>query len=296
MPRSSRWFMKAEPESPLQRDFHFALAAGIVPVLMLPVTIWLALRRDPAAPRARRPLRFVVAIDVVIALGLAVMSAVGGTTPEAPKDPPRIGVQLAASYGGRGARTQAVWPGSPAEDGGLANGDVVVEVDGVPVAGWEELTEAISAGEPEAPRLLLVEGENGERTVRRVVPEARLQRETPAFHVQPGKNCSDVWQPENLFALWPAALGVGLVLFAWLVLRIRSPGPGLGWGWVILPLVLAPLGAVATTQGLCVVSGGWSMGAVLLGTLFQGLVLLLGGGPVVVPSSTSSLPWLAPRW
>ena len=50
-----------------------------------------------------------------------------------------------------GADVQMVWPGSPAADGGLMPGDVVVRAAGTPVSGRPDLVAAVRALRPQDP-------------------------------------------------------------------------------------------------------------------------------------------------
>ena len=74
----------------------------------------------------------------------------GGSTPTqpAPSDEPGAWLGAAVADGDNGALLAEIVPGGPAEDAGLDSGDVVVAVDGKPVAGAEDLVNAIAAHEP----------------------------------------------------------------------------------------------------------------------------------------------------
>ena len=61
---------------------------------------------------------------------------------------PIIGVQLDTSYTGEGAKVQTVTAGSPAEEAGFQDGDVIVEFNGKPVADSTELIVDIRSMNP----------------------------------------------------------------------------------------------------------------------------------------------------
>lgn len=61
---------------------------------------------------------------------------------------PVIGVQLDTAYTGKGAKVQSVVAGSPAEAGGVKNGDVIVKIDDYKVATSTELVVRIRSHVP----------------------------------------------------------------------------------------------------------------------------------------------------
>jgi putative serine protease PepD len=61
---------------------------------------------------------------------------------------PVIGVQLDMTYGGQGAKIEAIVDGGPASETELAAGDVITEIDGVKVSNGTELVVRIRAKNP----------------------------------------------------------------------------------------------------------------------------------------------------
>ncbi|MEZ5115160.1 MAG: trypsin-like peptidase domain-containing protein [Candidatus Nanopelagicales bacterium] len=78
---------------------------------------------------------------------------------------PVIGVQLDLTYTGDGARIGEVTPGGPSERAGLGPGDVIVALDGRPVADSTELVVAIRARAPGDTVTLTIEDGDGTREV-----------------------------------------------------------------------------------------------------------------------------------
>ena len=74
----------------------------------------------------------------------------GGSTPTqpAPSDEPGAWLGAAVADGDNGALLAEIVPGGPAEEAGLDSGDVVVAVDGKPVAGAQDLVNAVAGHEP----------------------------------------------------------------------------------------------------------------------------------------------------
>lgn len=282
-----------DPSGEAKRDFHLALATAYVPVVLLPVAWWLVARaqrarRGPPPSRReglrirawRRRLSLLVAWDSLVALAVVLVATLGGGL-ELPKPPPegapRMGVQLDPGWRGEGARVAGVWPESPAAEAGLGKGDVIVAVDGRPVDGWETLSDAIGRGASGEPRMLTVERSGGERSQLRVVPESSLRGTSPLFGPEGVTTCREAWNMHAAGGLWPVAVGVLVVVLLWLRARLTTPGVAQRWGLVVVPLALAPLVGVAIAQAVCTVAGGWSLGAVLVGTIGQGLTLLVAG-------------------
>jgi membrane protease YdiL (CAAX protease family) len=301
MPQLPSSFMSAGEDQDLsaeaKRDFHFVLATAFVPVVLLPLGWWLAFRarRGPthAPPKPAehlreqswlRRLRLVVAWDTIVAIAVALVVTLGGglDLPESPpKGAPKMGIQLDSAWGGHGARIESVWPDSPAADAGLHEGDVIVAVDGLTVDDWEMLSDAIGRGTSGEPRMLRVERSNEAPTELRVVPEAGLRSSAPLFGPEGVTTCREGWNMHAASGLWPVAIGVFFVMVLWLHARLTSPGVAQRWGLVVVPLSAAPLVGVVVAQGVCLAAGGWSLGAVLVGTIAQGLTLL-GVGALLV--------------
>jgi putative serine protease PepD len=78
---------------------------------------------------------------------------------------PVIGVQVDVTYEGPGSRVQEVNPGGPADDAGLAAGDVIVAVEGRPVTDSTELIVAIRSFAPGDTITLTVQEGSGTREV-----------------------------------------------------------------------------------------------------------------------------------
>lgn len=92
-------------------------------------------------------------------------------------------------FGGEGARVLAVVPDSPA-DGLVAEGDVVVAVDGEPVATTEDLVAALTAGGAAGERVLTLRRDGAERAVRvtprpidRAAPQIGVSAETAELRI-----------------------------------------------------------------------------------------------------------------
>lgn len=154
--------------------FHAALAFGVIPgvSVILAGIGWMRLRGREE--RWARRILALGALDVLVLVAMLATttlaarelasgglappstSATATPTPLAMGPRPRIGVVLDdATDEEAGARVISVAPGSPAADAGIAAEDRIVEVDGVPVADREALTEAIATG-PLAPRTLVL--------------------------------------------------------------------------------------------------------------------------------------------
>jgi len=285
-----------DPTGEAKRDFHLVLATAFVPVALVPLGWWLLLRQrlterpgDDAGERLltrswRDRLRLLVAWDTLIALAVVALTLFGGglvLPPSTPEGAPRLGVQLDPSWPGVGARVASVWPKSPASDAGLREGDVIVAVDGTPVGDWQALSDDIASGEDEGPRILAVDRAGGAHANLRVVPRAGLRSEKSLFGPEGDTTCREAWTMHATTGLWPVGLGVLVILALWLRVRLTAPGTRHRWGLVAVPLVAAPLIGAGAAQGICASAGGWSIGAVLVGTLAQGLALLVGGAILV---------------
>jgi S1-C subfamily serine protease len=71
-----------------------------------------------------------------------------GSDQPAPSEEPGAWLGAAVADGDEGALLAEIVPGSPAEEAGLEPGDVVVGIDGEPVAGAEDLVNAVAQHEP----------------------------------------------------------------------------------------------------------------------------------------------------
>jgi hypothetical protein len=248
----------------------------MVPLVMVPMSWWVALRRRAGTLMA------VAAIDTVLGLALALAILTQGAPPAPEADPPRIGVQLDASFPGEGARVLTVWPDSPAEEAGLAAGDVIVAVEGEPVGSWEGLTEALEHGKTASQRLTVKR--DGEVLELAVAARSGLGSARPRdlFEPTPGARCSRAAVSEVPRALWPLAalavvVGAAVVLERTRARRQAHPARS-RWAWVLLPMVVAPVASAGAELGACELAGGSSLGTLLVALLAQGLTLCALGG------------------
>ena len=286
-----------DPSEDARGAFHVALATAFFPVVLVPLEWWLLLRQRLAAVDTVRAglaarswrgrLRLLVAWDTLVALAVVALTVFGAGVHlpgPPPAGTPRMGVQLDPAWPGAGARVADVWPSSPADDAGLVAGDVIVTVDGSPVVDWKTLSDTIAGGADEGPRMLGVDRMDGARANLRVVPRVGLRSDKPLFGPEGDTTCREAWTLHATTGLWPVGVGVLLIIGLWLWTRRgprASPGARQAWGLVVVPLVLAPLVGLGVAQGICASAGGWSIGAVLVGTLAQGLALLIGGAWLV---------------
>src|SRR5687768_199671 len=145
--------------------FHLALAAGVVPVLGLPIVLLIALMaRGEREPRWTRRIRALVAIDVLTSL--VVITTATGLLPsidaEAIANPPRIGIMIDERDRDAGVRVASVLEGGPAEDAGIKSGDVIVSIGDTPVRDAAEFRRKIEMA-PGAVSLELRRGELSQR-------------------------------------------------------------------------------------------------------------------------------------
>lgn len=152
--------LEAPPATPRRDEgragsalFHVALAAGVVPVIGLPIVVLAALsaRRAGVGEKGRRWARRiagVLAVDVLVSL--VVIGIAAGALPSLEDavevgSSARIGIEVDEGYQGQGARVGSVLDGAPADDAGIHAGDVIVSVSGASVDGATELRAAIEA-------------------------------------------------------------------------------------------------------------------------------------------------------
>ncbi len=273
--------METEPtESEPDHEVHALMACGLVPVLMLPLTWWLTLRRvfGRGAPGLVRRLLAIAIFDTMLAAALVgVLATKGPPTPPHASDPPRIGIQIDAASKTRGARVAAVWSKSPAERAGLARGDVITSIDGKPVLDWEALTAELRTRESGAVRSLGVR--RGERELSLdVAPLSSLSEEQPPpplFAPEPGAACGESWVSSIPSTTWTVPVGCFVIFVIALGGALRRRERRLpGWTLVLVPLVAAPALGVAAAYGACNSLGGWSIGTALLGLIAQGAAML----------------------
>ena len=274
-----------------ERDFHYVLAAALVPVVSLPLTWWLAWRQvrlggtSPNRRVWRRRIVTVAAIDTFVSavLVVAMVLAPGGPDFSHARGSPKMGIQLDADYVGPGARVSSVWKGSPAQQAGLKQGDVVLSVDGEPVADWNDLSSRIATGMDRQLRTLQVQRDD-DRLELYGVPKAGLQLDSggeSAFTTRGDKSCREAWSEHARGGLGSVVVGTVLVLLLWLRARRRQPRARHRWVAVVVPLALAPIISAGCAHTACVVTGGWSIGGLLVGLIGQGLALLMLGALIL---------------
>lgn len=288
------------------RDLHAVMACGLVPILLLPLSWWLTLRRVIAGDtgRLRSRLIAVTAFDTLLAVMLGVVLLTQGLPDPEATDPPRIGIQIDADPGVAGARVASVWQDSPAHRAGLRKGDIVESIDGTRIASWEGLSAELRLRKSGEVRRLRVRRDDRVITLD-VTPVSGLAANPaprPVFEVQQGQSCGRDWLTALPQTLWP--VGVGCLIIAALAAWGRwgrrrdersGPGPDVRWAWVLLPLLLAPPIGIAGAYGACTATGGWSTGAALLGLIAQGLGMLGIGYAVLRALRTQLDARMGPR-
>ena len=120
------------------------------------------------------------------------------------------------------------------------------------------------------------------------------------FEAIGGVECSEVWREQALVTLWPVLLGCALVAALWLRAWLResneSQRSGLPrWGLVLVPLAVAPVAGIAGAYYACRHFGGWSVGVVLIGSLAQGLTMLVLGVAALALAKTELRVVVGPR-
>ena len=264
----------------VDRDFHYALATALVPLLLLPVAWWLAIKNWAGNKR----LRALVIFDTVLAVALVYAIAItpGHAVDGASLGSPRIGVLLDDAHDKIGARVASVWEGSPAEAGGLQQDDVITQVDGRVVSDWNQLTMMIAAGEDRQPRTLTVERE-GQTLEVTVIPEVGLQLPSSksSFDVTAETDDCAGGLAQQQGGLWPMTVAIFLVALLWFRAWRRAPGRSHRWIAVVVPLAAAPIVGMGAALQTCEGIGGWSVGAFLVGAVAQGMTLLIFGGVIL---------------
>jgi predicted metalloprotease with PDZ domain len=152
-----RGLVAPEPEplpEPIPEPLPEPLAEP-VPSRSLAELLRAALARVAASARAlaaelrrggdvRVRLAFIALIAAAAGAGTVVgldASSSGGATP----DSAYLGVQLGSALGQSGAIVEFVYPGSPAQEGGIQLGDVITAIDGRAVSGPQDAAVAIGA-------------------------------------------------------------------------------------------------------------------------------------------------------
>lgn len=277
--------------------FHVALAAVPLVVVFVPVVWMLAIavsffadRAHPGHKRYSRAIWALALVDLAIALGL-VLAVTGpgalfgeGTTNvgrmvNAPTDPPRLGVVLDQSHDGAGARIESVVGGSPAERGGLRDGDVITSVDRAPIANVDELQRLIRETPVGSSRSVTFDRDGRTQSVR-IEPETSFEPPARAlFEVDRQSRCLDWLDLETIgWSAIPLLLVIPLAIFV--AVRSREPDRfGLRiWPVLLTVLALSLLGAPAMVAwGLCTIRGGSADGDVLLALHAQVAVMAMLG-------------------
>lgn len=264
-----------------ERELHAVMACGLVPVLMLPLSWWLTLRRllGEGQRSLRRRLLAIAVFDTLLAGALGAVMLVGGAPQPLASDPPRIGIQIDAASEAPGARVASVWQRSPAERAGLAKGDVITHIDGVPVADWERLNSELRTRRSGAVRRLRV-NRGGAELVMDVEPLSGLASEPlprPLFAPDEGTACESAWLESVPRNMWPVFAGCLTIAALAVWGRWRSRQRKARWAWVLVPLVVAPVVGVGAAFGTCDATGGWSVGTALVGLIAQGVAMLTLG-------------------
>lgn len=133
--------------------------------------------------------RLPVVATAILTLALLMTSSIAQAAPDVEAPTVKrgwLGVVLDMQHEGPGGRVSRAFPGSPAADAGLVSGDVIVSVDGEPIASNGDLIETVGAkaagsritltlaGDPprEAGLILAIRPENPASYATRLVGEA----------------------------------------------------------------------------------------------------------------------------
>lgn len=265
-----------------ERELHAVMACGLVPIVMLPLSWWLTLhsRLGEGRESLRRRLLAIAVFDTVLAVALGAVILVQGTPQPLPSaDPPRIGIQVDAASDMPGARVASVWQQSPAERAGLAKGDVITHIDGVPVTDWERLNAELRTRPSGAVRRLRVR-RGGADLVIDVTPLSGLASAPiprPLFTPDEGTTCGRAWFENIPSTTWPVLVGCLIIGAIAVWGRWRGTRQSARWAWVLVPLVVAPIIGLGAALGTCNAIGGWSVGTALVGLIAQGLTMLTLG-------------------
>lgn len=273
----------SKEEAGVRQLFIWALVAGFIPFLGLPVVWGLAALgwRRGASPTYRSWHRWLVALAVVDTLvaaatfhlrtvrpGNAGMSALPSASRRV------LGVTADPEYPGPGLRLSEVQAQGPAATAGLRVGEVVHQANGHPLDSARALSEQVQATPPGTPVRLEVEREGTRREVEVTSVAASTLAPPPLGLFEPRKlEPGSFLSPDVLRNALSTLLVVGVLLGLWALGRARgADARGLG---VIAAIAAAVLGSAGTMWGLFLLLGGPSRGAALLGAWAQTLAMLL---------------------
>ncbi|MEM9191434.1 MAG: CPBP family glutamic-type intramembrane protease, partial [Myxococcota bacterium] len=270
-----------------QLHFHVALVAVPALFVCVPLVLGLAIYNTFSSdghPRHRdwtRRLWAVAIFDLLAVgalaafaqpLGILNQTGLGGAEEIGIVRRARIGVGLDGTFEGEGARIASVRAGSPAEQGDLRAGDIVVRVDDAPIVDTDALQLAVGGGEPGVTRRLVVQRESSLVELQ-VVPEPMDAGGTTRslFAVSPTESCTP---PIDQTQVFEALIPLLLIPVLWIVFARRGGGGLRIWPPFVLILMLsllvAPVGMAAL---LCSFRGGSSAGDMLLAVHAQVLVM-----------------------
>ena len=282
------------PGTTARRDFHWCLAAVLLPVVSLPFEWSAACRNWPGAgatPDHRRWSRLLVglaAVDTAVAalvIALLVAGAWGShvraPSPKRPRsgDAVRIGVTLATDPETAGAHISSIGNNSPAERAELRPGDVVVSLDETPIRSGGELARLIRGSSAGVPRIFRVKRDGQEIEIS-VTPELRPEigePPRPLFEATPTPSClADSATFARALGRWRGLWAGGvLILVFWLVWRRLEPRSPPLWSWVVAALGAMLLVGPIAFWGVCVGVGGRSTAGPLVASLTQTIAALI---------------------
>lgn len=271
--------MSADRPRAAKIHFHLGLLAAYAPGFGALLTVVLAfLHRRTEGPWPRR-LAVLAGVDILVVIALAVLAAGTGLRPVGPPAaPPRpkVGIQLESGD----PRIASIAPGSPAADADVRPGDLLVGVDGRPVAATEEAVEALRGLTEGRPAELTLRRDGLEHEVR-LTPRAGPWRTTGLFEptAATGESPSLGWTD-----LLPFLLAGGLA--AWTVFRGGAGPPA--WPAFFLVYLGALLFTNGTAYAFAVAQGGLSIGALLTALAVQSLVF--GSGALLAAARSRFVP------
>ena len=251
-----------------RRWFHILLGAIFLPGVSLPLEWGAALRSwshpgDAEDRRWSRRLLGLAAVDTLVVAALVVSFTTGQPLDREPASLPRrvaIGVTPDPSFHGRGVRLGGVLPGSPAASAGLRVGDVLLSAEGKPVDSPDALRALLTDRGPGVPVDLGVLRAGAPTTVRvtTVWSTALRPPRRGLFQADPG---ACLPSPRR----WPWAESLGLAGLLALALVATRRGAGRGVWLTVLAILGGSVGALVASVGTCLLSGGPSTGAAVLG-------------------------------